>query len=341
MKTSALAVATAILFSGVALADVSKDELASISVADVVKTTIGTMHYEQGVPTPETADKVYDYLDQMRGVQAYLDNQGAASMFAMRRGLGSLGATKSNQIVVHEKPMNALARYLVTNSQTVYFFSFIDLKTDGPIVVEMPAGMLGIWNDAWERYIADFGIIGMDKGKGGKYLILPPGHEGEVPSGYHIVRSPTYHLWQGGRGYLKDGDPGPAVASIKANLRVYPLSQAGNPPEPEFIDASGKAYNTVPPGTFQFFEDINQVVQYEPIEALGPEPRGVLRAIGIEKGKPFKPEAQLYLHRQGRDDAGRSYAYVHHRHFQISVIPGCHASLSRRASGSPVSARGV
>lgn len=281
------------LVSGPCLAQVGQEELASISVPDSVETPIGTLRYEQGVPTQNTADKVYDYLDQMRGVQSYLDNQGAASMFAMRRGLASLGATKSNQVVIHERPMDANARYLVANSQTVYIFSFLDLKTDGPTVVEIPPNTLGIWNDAWQLYLADFGYVGADQGKGGKYLILPPGFAGEVPDGYHVVQSSTYYVWQVGRGFLQDGDPAPAVANIKANLRIYPLYSAGKPPQMEFIDASGKSYNTISSGTFQFFEDINQVVQHEPIESLGPERRGVLRAIGIEKGKDFQPDQRM------------------------------------------------
>lgn len=292
-KLKVIALLTGTLLSSAALADVSKKELASISVADTVPTPIGTLHYEQGVPTQATADTVYDYLDQMRGVQAYLDNQGAASMFAMRRGLGSLGATQSNQIVIHERPMDADAHYLVANSQTVYIFSFLDLKTDGPTVVEIPPNTLGIWNDAWQLYVADFGFTGADQGKGGKYLILPPGYAGEVPEGYHVVRSPTYQVWQVGRGFLQNGDPAPAVANIKANLRVYPLASADQPPSMEFINASGKPYNTISPGTFQFFEDINEVVQYEPVESLGPERRGVLRAVGIEKGIPFEPDARM------------------------------------------------
>lgn len=274
-------------------AQVSTEELAAISVPDELQTPIGKLQFEAGAPTQETAQKVYDYLDQSRGVQAFLDNQGAASMFAMRRGFQGLGAVNSSQFVIHEQPLDAKAVWLVANSQTVYFTSFLDLKKDGPIVVEVAPGTLGFWDSIWQKYIADFGPVGQDKGKGGKYLILPPGYEGEVPEGYFVVKSPTYGVWNFGRGFLKDGDPKPALENIKANVRVYPLSTVDNPRKTEFINASGIDYNTVSPATLQFFEDINQVIQDEPVESLEPEKRGVLASIGIEKGKPFKPDARM------------------------------------------------
>ena len=55
------------------------------------------------------------------------------------------------------------------------------------------------------------GITGPDKGKGGKYLLLPPGYDGDVPDGYHLVRSQTYNLWIPWRSFLVDGDPKPGT----------------------------------------------------------------------------------------------------------------------------------
>lgn len=275
------------------MAQLSKEELASIGMPDEIKTAIGTLRAENGVPSAETAELVYDYVDRMRGVQAFIDNQGAASMYGCLRGYASLGATKANQPVIHERPMDADAIYLVANSQTVYVFLFLDLKTDGPTVLESPPETMGLMDDMWQNYVADLGVTGPDKGKGGKYLILPPGYKGEVPKGYYVVKSSTYRVWYCGRGFLKDGDNKPAVENFKTNLKIYPLAKADNPPKTEFVNASGRQYNTVSPNTIQYFHDINECVQYEPIEALDVERRGVLKAIGIEKGKPFNPDARM------------------------------------------------
>lgn len=229
----------------------------------------------------------------MLGVQAYIDNQGALSMLALRRGFQSLGADRANQVVIHERTMDADALFLIANSQAVYVFTVLDLKTDGPTVVEIAPKTLGFLDNMWQTVIADLGLTGPDKGEGGKYLVLPPGYKGDVPDGYYVVHSPTYGVWYTGRGILKDGDPKPSLDIIKAHMRVYPLSKADNPPKTQFINASGKQYDTISPGTFQFFEDMNEIIQTEPAESLGPERVGVLAAIGIQKGKPFEPDARM------------------------------------------------
>ncbi|MDG1731927.1 MAG: DUF1254 domain-containing protein [Thalassotalea sp.] len=274
-------------------ANVSQEEIAAISVPNSVESSIGALNYQDGAPTKETAEKLYDYVDLMHAVKAYNDNQAPASMFAMRRGYQSLGVHKSNQVIIHEKPQDANAIYLVANSQTLYVFNFLDLKTDGPLVLESSPKTLGFLNSMWQTHIADIGVTGADKGKGGKYLILPPNYQGEVPKGYIVIRSPTYGIWYASRGFLTNGNPEPSLSIIKNSLRIYPLAKANNPPKTEFIDATGKQYNTVTRNDFQFFEDLNAVVQAEPIDSLGAERRGVLKAIGIEKGKQFSPDARM------------------------------------------------
>lgn len=42
-----------------------------------------------------------------------------------------------------------------------------------------------------------------------------------------------------------------------------------------------------------FYDEINQVVQEEPLEATDPETRGLLASIGVQKGKPFAPDARM------------------------------------------------
>ena len=61
--------------------------------------------------------------------------------------------------------------YLTGNDITVYAFASIDLKVDGPTVVEIPPGMYGTANDAAFKYLTDFGPTGPDQGKGGKLSV--------------------------------------------------------------------------------------------------------------------------------------------------------------------------
>jgi len=160
------------------------------------------------------------------------------------------------------------------------------------MVVEAPAGMLGAFNDAWFRYMQDIGPAGPDKGKGGKYLVLPPGYEGEVPDGYFVVQSRTYNVWVFMRASIAKGLD-VARKNVEKNLRIYPLSQKDNPPKLELISGSGKSFNTIHANDYTFYEHLNEVIQKEPLEMLDPETRGLLASIGMEKGKPFSPDERM------------------------------------------------
>ena len=244
------------------------------------------------MPTGNTVGKVYDNLDRMREVQVFLDNQGAASIHAMRMGNASIGADASNKFTITEQLLQPESLYLTGNTSTLYALGYIDLKKEGPLVIELPPGMLGFVDDAWFRFVENLGVIGPDKGKGGKYLMLPPHYQGAVPEGYFVVKSDTYSNLVFLRASIKDG-LAPAVENIKSKLRVYPLAKADAPPETVFINFSGKSYSTIAANDFSFFEGLNQVVQEEPIDAIGSESRGLLASIGIIKGQPFAPDARM------------------------------------------------
>ncbi len=265
----------------------------SITIRDKVKTRIGELEFFDGFPTDATVKKAYDFLDFQRGVDVFLDEMRAASMVAMRNGLRDLGINKSNQVAIFEELMDSKALWLTANTETVYASNFLDLKADGPTVIESPPNVLGILDDMWMRYVGDIGNAGPDKGKGGKFLVLPPGYDGKVPDGYHVFRSRAYGVWFVVRGFLVEGKTGPAVENIKNNLRIYPLDKAKKPQPMEFKNISGKFNNTIHANNFEFFKEINSLIQQEPKEAISPESRGRLALLGIVKGKPFKPDKHM------------------------------------------------
>jgi hypothetical protein len=275
-----------------ARAEVTPEVLKSISTPDKVETPIGTLEFFDGVPNDATIDTLYDNLDRMRAVDVYLNNQGAASLNAMRKGNAGIGADASNKVTITEQLLKPASLYLTGNTSTLYALAYLDLKADGPLVVELPPGMLGFLDDAWFRFIANLGVIGPDKGKGGKYLLLPPDYSGEEPEGYFTIKLPTYNNLMFLRGSIAKG-LAPAVENIKTKLRIYPLAKAGNPPATEFINMSSKSYSTIVTRDFSFFEDLDALVQVEPLDAIGPELRGQLAAIGIVKGKPFNPDDRM------------------------------------------------
>ncbi|MGS1104869.1 DUF1254 domain-containing protein [Achromobacter anxifer] len=257
-----------------------------------VDTRIGRLDFFDGVPTPETARKVYDNLDFLRGVEAFLNGIPGASMVSIRAGLREAGATGIT-VGIFETLMDSRSLFLTANTETVYFWNWMDLK-DGPVVVETPPGILGVVDDFWFRYVTDMGNAGPDKGKGGKYLFVPPGYKGPLPAqGYFVQHSPTYGNLLFGRAFMKNGDPAPGVQGVKAGLRVYPYSQAGAPPPARFINLSGKVMNTIHANNYAFFDEVNQIIQEEPAGAYGPDMTGLYAAIGMRKGQPFSPDARM------------------------------------------------
>jgi hypothetical protein len=262
-----------------------------ITTPDTVQTSIGTLRFIDGLPDKATVAKLYDNLDFIRGVDVFLNSIAAASMRSQIEGLKSVGADNQT-VVVHENRVDAKTLLLTPNNQTVTLWGWMSLK-DGPMVVEVPAGVLGLADDAWSEYIVDMGLAGPDKGKGGKYLFLPPGYKGKIPPGYFVARSHTYLVPYGIRGFVVNGDTAPANKAFRDHFRVYPLAQAARPPETKFINGSGLYFNTIHASTYKFYEEINAVVQEEPVEAVDPEILGQLATIGIVKGKSFAPDARM------------------------------------------------
>jgi hypothetical protein len=265
----------------------------TILTPDKVETRIGTLRFKDGAPDDATVKTVYDNLDFMRGVEAFLDGIPAASIYAMCNGLNEGAGIDAQTFGVFETLMDARSVFLTANSTTVYVTHCYDLE-NGPIVLEASPGLLGPIDDAYFRHVTDVGFTGPDKGKGGKYLFVPPGYEGALPKeGYFIVESPTYTLWQLTRAFVKDGDLEATAQGVRGTMRVYPWAQRDNPPATKFVNLSGLKINTIHANTFEFYEEINAVIQKEPGDALPAELVGTLAAIGIKKGQPFAPDDRM------------------------------------------------
>ena len=171
---------------------------------DKIETDFGTLKFDlEAFPTEETTKKIYDEMDLQRATQAYMDFMPALSVYGIIKGqIRDFGFKTSSDIGVHPSPgLTPTELYLTGNNSTVYAVASLDLKVDGPTVVEAPPGMLGTVNDAAFKFLTDIGVVGPDKGKGGKFLFLPPGYDGEIPDGYFVVKSPSYRIWAMIRGW--------------------------------------------------------------------------------------------------------------------------------------------
>jgi len=282
-----------------------------LTTPDHVETRIGALEYKDGAPTVETAERVRDALAFTRALNVFNNTFRAASAYAIRQGFHSAGA-EDNTVILFSELMDAKSLFLTANADTVYYVAAVDLS-QGPMVIEQPPLGLGTINDMWFSWIIDIGFPGPDRGEGGRYLLLPPGYDGPVPEGgFYVARSKTNRVLYAARSFLVKDDPKPTVDLIRKHIRIYPYTPGGagtsiatalegkvrlskNPPVPptRFVEGSGKAFNTIPPNDYTFFEMVNAAVQDEPAGSYDVELAGQLAAIGIVKGKPFAPDARM------------------------------------------------
>jgi len=196
-------------------------------------------------------------------------------------------------IGITEELMDARSLFLTPNTTTVYVFSCINLN-EGPIVVQVPPKVLGTSDDAFFRWVTDVGLTGPDRGRGGKYLFVPPDYQGSLPSNdYFIAKPRSNRVAIFYRAFVEHGDIAAAVRDVKAHASIYPLSKAGNPPAGVFVNTSGKKFNTISANSFRFYEELNAVVQNEPADFVDPDMVGLFAAIGIKKGKAFAPDERM------------------------------------------------
>lgn len=191
--------------------------------------------------------------------------------------------------------------FLTGNTDTIYCMVFLDLETDGPTVVEIPPGCgPGTVDDAFFRFVIDMGA-GQDRiaARAANTSSCPPDYRGKMPkdrkdgSEYFVAQSTLYVNWVPLRGFLVDGKTDAAVKMFREGLKVYPLSQAANPPKMEFIRGSKVPFNTVHANNFEFYEELDHVIQKEPVGFLDPELRRLAASIGIVNGKKLAPDARL------------------------------------------------
>lgn len=204
-----------------------------------------------------------------------------------------------NDVMYLDRPFESKHGFLTANDVTAYAWGSMTSEP-GPIVLEVPAATekvsyFGSIVNAWDTPIEDVGPPGADKGKGGKYLLLPPNHNGKESkqdlekNGYLVYETDTYQYGFAFRPRLYKGATDADAADYAKRIKIYYLSEAGSPPATKHISASDVPYDSLPYYNFTFFEDINDVIQNNPIRPQDKVMAALLKGLGIEKGKPFNP----------------------------------------------------
>ncbi len=204
-----------------------------------------------------------------------------------------------NQVVIWPKLLDWKNQTLTPNPDVIYLMPFFNTKEVGPVVLEIPPADSGVFNGSimnyWQAAIEDVGPGGVDKGKGGKYLFLPPNYEkNKIPPGYIPMQSDTYQGYALLRSVLKSGsdvDVAAAVAYAK-RIKLYPLSEVSKNPATKFVDASNGVYDANIQYDASFYRTLDKILQAEPWLERDRAMIDPLKTIGLERGKPFNPDAR-------------------------------------------------
>jgi hypothetical protein len=248
-----------------------------------------------GQPALDAKPSVRDLKEQVvyqRAFEAVIWSQPAVGLYGIRRGMFALGM-KDNEIMAMSRPMTARHEFLTANNATPYIVSNADLR-NGPVVLDVPAAsnkgvLYGQVVDAWQETIADVGPIGMDQGKGGKYLFLPPGYDKKPAGDYLVVQSQNYRIGFALRSIALPGMTAADAHGYATTLKMYPLSDAAHPSPTRFFDGYSDRISTLPYYDFRYFQELYDCLSVEPVRPRDKAMMQMLATIGIQPGKPFTP----------------------------------------------------
>jgi hypothetical protein len=251
-------------------------------------TRVGNIEFVNDYPTEETAEMLRGELKFQAAVQTYLWSFPIAVVMALRDGHRAVGIN-NNAIPIFEDRLTPNTVVPTGNQSTIYAYNILTLG-DEPMVLVVPPDVVGFVGDAWQRPQGDLGRPGPDRGKGGKYILVPPGYEGKLPSkGYYIEHCATKNLFWLIRGFIYDGDTKAAVKNLK-KTKLYPLSKPDTPQE--YLNASKMPAYCIPPRGIEYYELIAKALNEETVQVHDRAMMGMASILGIEKGKPFNPDAK-------------------------------------------------
>ncbi len=251
----------------------------------------------RGVAADFTAEELTKSHIERRAIEAAIWGMPAVNTQLMLQEMLTKTTGKVNQVVYWGRPLDWHNQTLTPNPDAIYFMTFFDTKEAGPVVIEVPPGnaegsLNGNIVTVWQTALEDVGLLGADKGAGGKFVIVPPGYTGKIPKGYNALQSDTFSGYALLRSNLKSHSEADVAKSIAygKRVKVYPLSAAAHPPETVFTDAKDVEFDSTIRYDLSFFQLLDHVVQSEPWIERDRAMIDPLRTIGIEKGKPFNPD---------------------------------------------------
>jgi hypothetical protein len=247
---------------------------------------------------PQSAD-IHDRMSYYRAVDAAVWAMPLMNFKFYRDALADAGVGPSD-IGYFSQLQDWRFQTATPNNTTPYILTYWNFK-DGPVVVEMPPaadgiGIFGTIMDAWQRPLDDVGAKGRDGGLGAKYLLVPPGYNGPLLPNALVYEQETFYGWTALRPIMAGGatpENLARAAELTKKLKIYPLSMADNPPGNNYVDLYGKLLEMTPVLDGSIYREIHEMIQEEVVLDRDLAMMGALARLGIEKGKPYNPDAVM------------------------------------------------
>ncbi|PJN96815.1 hypothetical protein CNY89_00370 [Amaricoccus sp. HAR-UPW-R2A-40] len=280
-----------------ALATVSQSAIAQESRFQA----LADLPFVENRPTPETAETLRQELAFQQVTQAYLWAMPLINTLGMKFGSEAAFGAGYNVLPIWKERLDPKTLVTTPNSDVIYAMSYVDMTETGPFVFEAPPNLQGILLDFWQRpipvdggaFYGDVGLPGPDAGEGGKFLVLPPGYDGDVPEGYYVYRSGTNNVFVFLRAFYQDPDDLTPAVDLIEQSKIYPLDlPEGERQAMVFPDASGVPANMLPRSTAEAFDQLKWLVDKEGEALAGPDGLGILANVGLVAGRPFDPDAE-------------------------------------------------
>lgn len=255
---------------------------------------------EHNRPTAESAKQLQDELLFQRATQAFLWAMPLINTMGMYDGFKDVYGGDYNQMAIWEKRLDAKTHITTPNSDLIYGISWANLAETGPLVLDAPAKLQGILLDMWQRpipvdggkFFGDLGLPGPDEGKGGKFLLLPPGYDGEVPKDHYVYRSATNNVFIFLRSFYQSLDNIQPAVDILKQTKIYPLNGQASAKPMTFHYASGKRHDMLPRSNIEAFKQLKWLVDAEGNNLADADGLGILAGVGIVQNQAFEPNAR-------------------------------------------------
>ena len=251
---------------------------------------LAEVEFDGELPARRDIGTVFDELDYQMACQVYLWALPLVSYAQWRtQHYEVFGATSSD--LVHYVSYRDRLGLITANATTPYTLNFFDLHETGPLVIELPPGpTAGGVSDFWQRECGVLGEMGPDQGRGGEYVLVPPGETAPDADEMFTLQASGMNVMFGFR--TLDPDPQRAQALVEA-VRIYPYAKRDDPPPTRVISPDGRAWSGDQPSGLAYWERLHDIYQHEIVDERDRFYMAMLRQLGIEPGRPFEPDERL------------------------------------------------